>query len=292
MDYINIPYIRKKLIDYEILFLLLKLLSSSTGVNNVQPKEVEIMRLKDKVALVTGGSSGIGRGICHAFAKEGASILFVGLNEEKGKNTEKELIELGCDAKYVQADLTNRAILPTIVEKTIENFGKMDILVNNAHSSKNVSFEETTDEIMELSLDSGFWPTYILMRNALPHLKESKGKIINFASGAGLEGLGNQTSYAAAKEAIRAISRVAANEWGRYGINVNIISPIANSPGIERWQESHPSSYNKMIDTIPLRRLGDCENDIGRTAVFLASSDADYITGQTLMVDGGTVKVR
>ena len=250
------------------------------------------MRLKDKVALVTGGSSGIGRGICHAFAKEGASILFVGLNEQKGKNTERELLELGCEAKYVQADLTDRAKLPSIVEKTIEHFGKMDILVNNAHASKNVSFEDTTEEIMDLSFDSGFWPTYVLMRNALPYLKESRGKIINFASGAGLEGLSKQTSYAAAKEAIRAISRVAANEWGRYGINVNIISPIANSPGIEHWHENNPNSYNKMIATIPLRRLGDCENDIGRTAVFLASSDADYITGQTLMVDGGTVKVR
>ncbi|MGE7603026.1 SDR family NAD(P)-dependent oxidoreductase [Peribacillus sp. NPDC097675] len=250
------------------------------------------MRLKDKVALVTGGSSGIGRGICHAFAKEGASILFVGLNEQKGKDTESELLELGCEAKYIQADLTDRAVLSNLVEKTIEYFGKLDILVNNAHASKNVSFEDTTEEIMDLSFNSGFWPTYILMREALPYLKESKGKIINFASGAGLEGLSKQTSYAAAKEAIRAISRVAANEWGRYGINVNIISPLANSPGIEHWHENNINSYNKMIATIPLRRLGDCENDIGRTAVFLASSDADYITGQTLMVDGGTVKVR
>ncbi|MGM9922752.1 MAG: SDR family NAD(P)-dependent oxidoreductase [Bacillus sp. (in: firmicutes)] len=250
------------------------------------------MKLKDKVAFVTGGSSGIGRGICHAYAKEGASIVFIGLNEEKGRRTEKELHDLGCDALYIQADLTDRQVLPSLVEATIEKFGKLDILVNNAHSSKAFTIEETTEEIMDLSLNTGLWATFILMRSALPYLKETKGSIINFASGAGLEGLSRQASYAASKEAVRAISRVAANEWGRYGINVNVIAPLANSPGVEQMKEMHPNAYNKMISLIPLGRLGDCEEDIGRVAVFLASSDADYITGHTLMVDGGTVKAR
>ena len=250
------------------------------------------MKLKDKVALITGGSSGIGRGICHAFAKEGASIVFVGLNEHKGKKTEKELQELGCDALYLQADLSERDNLPNLIDKAIERFGKLDILVNNAHATKNVTFADTTEEIMDLSLNTGFWPTFILMQSALPYLKESKGKVINFVSGAGMVGLSKQASYAAAKEAIRGISRVAANEWGRYGINVNLISPIANSPGVESMQESQPNAYNKMVSLIPMGRLGDCENDIGRSAVFLASSDADYITGQTIMVDGGTIMVR
>lgn len=250
------------------------------------------MKLKGKVALITGGSSGIGRGICHAFAKEGASIVFVGLNEHKGKKTEKELLELGCDALYLQADLSDRDNLPNLVDKAIERFGKLDILVNNAHATKNVTFADTTEEIMDLSLNTGFWPTFILMQSALPYLKESKGKVINFVSGAGMVGLSKQASYAAAKEAIRGISRVAANEWGRYGINVNLISPIANSPGVESMQESQPNAYNKMVSLIPMGRLGDCESDIGRSAVFLASSDADYITGQTIMVDGGTIMVR
>ncbi|GHH96782.1 short-chain dehydrogenase [Neobacillus kokaensis] len=250
------------------------------------------MKLKDKVALITGGSSGIGRGICHAFAKEGASVVFVGLSEQKGKRTEEELLKLGCNALFIQADLADRNKLPAIVEKVIERFGVLDILVNNAQTSQNVIFEETTEEVMDLALNTGFWSTFILMKSALPYLKISKGKVINFVSGAGMIGLSKQASYAAAKEAIRGISRVAATEWGRYGINVNLISPIANSPGVERLQEEHPNAYNKMVSLIPLGRLGDCEEDIGRAAVFLASRDADYITGQTIMVDGGTVMVR
>ena len=192
------------------------------------------MKLCNKVAFITGGSSGIGRGICHAFAKEGASIAFVGLNEDKGRRTEKELIELGCDAMFIQADLAKKEILPDLIDQAIERFDCLHILVNNAHATKHALFEETTEEIMSLSFDTGFWPTVILMQNALPYLKKTKGKVINFVSAAGMVGLSKQSSYAAAKEAIRGISRVAANEWGRYGINVNMISPIANSPGVER----------------------------------------------------------
>ena len=250
------------------------------------------MKLHGKVAFITGGSSGIGRGICHAFAKEGASIAFVGLNEDKGKRTEKELIELGCDAMYIQADLADRECLPGLIDQTIERFGRLDVLVNNAHASKQASFEEMTEEMISLSFDTGFWPTVTLMQKALPHLKKTKGKVINFVSTAGMIGLSKQASYAAAKEAIRGISRVAANEWGRYGINVNMISPIAKSPGVEKMEVEMPNAYNKMVSLIPMGRLGDCEEDIGRVSVFLASKDADYITGQTIMVDGGNVMVR
>ncbi|MFS0574288.1 SDR family oxidoreductase [Sporosarcina sp. 179-K 3D1 HS] len=250
------------------------------------------MKLKGKVALVTGGSSGIGRGICHAFIKEGATVVFVGLNEQKGRRTEQELLDLGGQALYIQADLQDRKGLPSLIDKTVAAFGRLDVLVNNAHATNNKTFEETTEEDMDYSMNTGFWPTFILMQEALPHMKETRGKIINFVSGAGMIGLSKQSSYAAAKEAIRGISRVAANEWGRYGITVNLISPIAKSPGVERMEEHQPNAYNKMISLIPMGRLGDCELDIGRSAVFLASEDADYITGQTIMVDGGTIMVR
>lgn len=130
------------------------------------------------------------------------------------------------------------------------------------------------------------------MQAAYPELKKTKGKVINFASGAGIDGQVTQTSYAAAKEAIRGVSRVAANEWGPEGINVNLISPIALTPGVEQWRENAPELYEAMLNKIPLRRLGDPEQDIGRVAVFLASGDADYITGQTFMVDGGSIKLR
>jgi len=131
-----------------------------------------------------------------------------------------------------------------------------------------------------------------LMQAAFPYLKETKGNIINFASGAGLSGQKTQTAYAAAKEAIRAISKVAANEWGEFGINVNIISPMASTPGVKAWAEAFPEMYQAALAQIPLGRWGDPENDIGPVAVFLASEDSNYMTGQTFMVDGGSIQIR
>ncbi|MFJ7755267.1 SDR family NAD(P)-dependent oxidoreductase [Peribacillus muralis] len=249
-------------------------------------------KLQDKIALITGGASGIGKGIATAFVKEGAKVVIVDLNEELGNQTIKELQAHQDESIFIQANLVEYDKLKGIVKQVIDTFGKLDILVNNAHASKMNSIEKTTQEDLDLSFNTGFYPTFYLMQAALPHLKETKGKIINFASGAGLNGDVNQGSYAAAKEAIRGISRVAANEFGPFGINVNIISPIADSPGVQKWAKEEPEYYQAMLSKIPLRRLGELESDIGRTAVFLASEDSDYITGQTLMVDGGSIKLR
>lgn len=252
------------------------------------------MRLKGKVALVTGGSSGIGKGICLAFVKEGAKVVFNGRNAERGKATEQEIRDLGYDCKFIQCDLSNNEQLTGLIDQVIEIYGKLDVLVNNAHggSNEDTLFEDVSDELMENALKGGFLPTFILMRDALPYLQETKGKVINFVSGAGMIGLSKKTTYVATKEAIRGISRVAANEWGRYGITVNMVSPIAGSPGVDDWKDTDPTAYEKMVSLIPLRRLGDSEKDIGQVTAFLASDDASYITGQTIMVDGGTVLVR
>lgn len=249
------------------------------------------MRLKNKVAIVTGSASGIGKGIALALAKEGAHVAIVDVNEEKGQETLKEINELQEGMLFIK-DISKEENVQTIVKDVIEKHGKLDILVNNAYVSRQASFIETTQEMFDLSLGTGFYPTVHFMQAAYPALKESQGKVINFASGAGLNGQPTQTSYAAAKEAIRAVSRVASNEWGPEGINVNMISPIALTEGVKQWRESAPELYDQMINGIPLRRLGDPETDIGRTAVFLASDDADYITGQTIMVDGGSIKLR
>lgn len=249
-------------------------------------------KLKDKVAIITGGAGGIGRGMAMAFVKEGAKVVIVDLNEEAGNEVVKGLQEHVSDSMFIQQDLTKHDQLANVVKQVGDKYGRIDILVNNAHASKMGSIEETTQEHMDLSFNTGFYPTFYFMQAALPYLKESKGKIINFASGAGLKGDPNQVSYAAAKEAIRGTSRVAANEFGPYGINVNIISPIAKSEGMIKWAEENPEYYEKMLSGIPLRRTGEIEEDIGRVAVFLASEDSDYITGQTIMVDGGSIQLR
>ncbi|MDY0394472.1 SDR family NAD(P)-dependent oxidoreductase [Virgibacillus halophilus] len=249
-------------------------------------------RLDNKVALITGGAGGIGKGMATAFVKEGAKVAIVDLNAETGKETIEILQQYEPECLFIQANLAEHDKLNDLVMQVVDKYGKLDILVNNAHASKNMPFEEVTKEVLDLSFDTGFYPTFYLMQAALPYLKETKGKIINFASGAGIDGNMEQASYAAAKEAIRGISRVAANEFGPYGINVNLISPIADSPGVQHWAKAEPEQYQAMLSKIPMRRLGELENDIGRAAVFLASADSDYITGQTLMVDGGAIKLR
>ncbi|MFJ9500210.1 SDR family NAD(P)-dependent oxidoreductase [Brevibacillus centrosporus] len=249
------------------------------------------MRLQGKVGIVTGSASGIGRGIALAMAKEGAHIAIVDVNEEKGKDTLAQ-VNLYTEGMLFIKDISVKENVDEIVAAVVKKFGKLDIMVNNAHVSRQAPFMETTQELFNLSFGTGFYPTFHFMQAAYPELKKTQGKVINFASGAGLDGQVTQTSYAAAKEAIRAISRVAANEWGPDGINVNLISPIALTPGVEQWRESAPQLYDAMIQKIPLRRLGDPEQDIGQVAVFLASRESDYITGQTIMVDGGSIKLR
>lgn len=250
------------------------------------------MKLKDKAVIITGGAGGIGSGMAKAMAKEGAKVAIVDLNEEQGNAVLSELQEISPDSMFIKADLTEREKLHEIVDTVVEKYGKLDVLVNNAHASRQVNFEDTTQADMDFSFDTGFYPTFYLMQSAFPHLKESKGRVINFASGAGLEGQKTQTAYAAAKEAIRAISKVAANEWGEYGINVNIISPIAMTPGVEAWSKEHPETFEAIVSKVPMKRWGDPEKDIGPIAVFLASEDSNYMTGQTLMADGGSIQIR
>lgn len=250
------------------------------------------MRVQDKAILITGGASGIGRGMAMALAKEGAKIAIADMDAKAGAQTLEELRQFSPEAIFIEANLRETDKLALLVEKTVAAFGKLDVLINNAHASRQKAFMETTAEDLDLSFSTGFYPTFYLMQAAYPHLKETQGSIINFASGAGINGDATQAAYAAAKEAIRGITRVAANEFGPDNINVNLISPIANSPGVQAWAKDQPEYYAAMLERIPLRRLGELEEDIGRVAVFLASEDASYITGQTIMVDGGAVKLR
>ena len=249
-------------------------------------------KLDGKVAIITGGAGGIGSGMAKAMVKEGAIVTIVDLNEETGKAMEKELQQYSPESMFMQVNLMDRNKLGIIVETVVKKYGKLDVLVNNAHASRQKPFMETTQEDIDLSFGTGFYPTFYLMQAAFPYLKETKGNIINFASGAGLNGDPTQAAYAAAKEAIRGITRVAAREWGPYGININLISPIALSPGVEAWAKAQPEYYEAVKNKIPMGRFGDVEKDIGRVAVFLASEDSKYITGQTIMTDGGATMLR
>ncbi|QGP81246.1 SDR family NAD(P)-dependent oxidoreductase [Sphingobium sp. CAP-1] len=247
-------------------------------------------QLAGKAAIVTGGARGVAKGVATAFVKAGAKVLIVDREAELGRQTEAELTALGGDVAFMQVDLADRAALPAIVVTALERFGTLDILVNAAQASRQLPLADTPDDAMDLSFDTGFWPTFVLMRAAYPHLVATRGSVINFATGAAFDAIPTQGSYVAAKEAIRAISKVAATEWGPEGVRVNIICPFANSPGVQAWKDWAPDDYATQINKVSLRRIGDCEKDIGSAAVFLASDAAAYITGQTLMVDGGQTK--
>ncbi len=247
-------------------------------------------KLDGKIAIITGGGKGIGFGLARAFAKEGANLILTGRTESRLVNA-KEVLEkeFGIEVLPVVADGADEDAIKNVVKKAIEKFGKINVLVNNAQVSKSgVMLKDHTKEDFDLAIYSGLYATFFYMRECYPYLKESKGSVINFASGAGLFGKLGQSSYAAAKEGIRGMSRVAAAEWGPDGINVNVVCPLAMTESLEQWKEAYPDLFEKTIQGIPLGRFADPENDIGRVCVFLASDDADYVTGETITLQGGS----
>lgn len=248
--------------------------------------------LTDKVAIITGGIGGIGRGIVRHFLDLGAKVVVVDIVGQKDGEASLAEIAGGRSALYLQKDIAVADNAGLIVATAVERFGALHVLVNNAHASRQAPIMETTPEMWDLSLGTGMFATFNLMRAAYPELKKVNGAIVNFASGAALRGQENQVTYAAAKEAIRAISRVAANEWARDGVRVNIVSPIALTPGISAWSKQFPEQYQQVLDGIPLGRLGDPALDIAPAVAFLASDESRYITGQTLMADGGSIMLR
>lgn len=248
------------------------------------------MQLAGKTAIVTGGARGVAKGVASAFVKAGARVMIVDREADLGEATAQELGAFG-EVAFMAMDLMDRAALPGIVDEAVRRFGRLDVLVNAAQASQQLMLMDTTPEAMDLAFGTGFWATFLLMQAAYPHLVENKGSVINFGSGAGIQGMPTQASYGAAKEAIRSLSKTAAVEWGPQGVRVNVICPFANSPGVEIWKQHFPDAYEKQIGGVPLRRIGDCEADIGAAAVFLASDAAAYVTGQTLMVDGGQLRL-
>jgi NAD(P)-dependent dehydrogenase (short-subunit alcohol dehydrogenase family) len=250
-------------------------------------------KLDGKISIVTGAGRGIGHGLALALSKEGASVAIVEMDSETCHGTADEIKSLGGEAFPILCDVRRREEVNSAVAATVGEFGTVNILVNNAQLLRDqVSLEDTTDELMAMTLESGLMGTMYFMQACLPYFKQNGGKIINFASAAGLDGTAGWAAYAATKEGIRALTRVAAHEWGQYGVNANVICPVAATPRMKEWADAFPDIYSQVLSSIPLGRMGDCENDIGRVVVFLASSDSDYITGHTLMVDGGQSVLR
>ncbi|MBS1821538.1 MAG: SDR family oxidoreductase [Acidobacteria bacterium] len=247
------------------------------------------MHLSGKVAIVTGGAAGIGGAISRVFVQRGAKVVAVDLSAAAGKTL---TAEMGASVAFLEGDVTDPKVAARAVAMAVERFGHLDTVVNNAHASQQAPFSALTEAQWELSMNTGLVATRQFMLAAYPELKKHGGSIINFGSGAALEGQPTQAAYAAAKEAIRGLSRVVANEWAKDNIRVNVVCPIALTAGVAKWKESFPDMYNASLARIPLGRFGDPERDVAPVVAFLASDDSRFMTGQTLLADGGSSKLR
>lgn len=258
--------------------------------------------LKGKTAIITGAGyavlsdgrcGSIGYGIATAYAKEGANLVITGRNVAKLQKAKEEL-EKNYNVKVLalQADISsgadNEKTANDVINKTIETFGRIDVLINNAQASASgVTIENHTTEQFDLAMYSGLYATFYYMKACYPYLKETKGSIINFASGAGLFGNYGQCSYAAAKEGIRGLSRVAATEWAKDGINTNVICPLAWTAQLENFEKAYPEAFKANVKMPPAGHFGDSETEIGRVCVQLANPDFKYLNGETLTLEGG-----
>ena len=258
--------------------------------------------LTGKTAIITGAGravlsdgrcGSIGYGIATAYAKEGANLVITGRNMKKLEDAKEELERLyGIQVLILQADVNagadNEAVVGEVVKQTMEKFGRIDVLINNAQASASgVPLAEHTTDQFNLALYSGLYAAFYYMKACYPHLAETKGSVINFASGAGLFGNYGQCAYAAAKEGIRGLTRVAATEWAKDGINVNIICPLAWTAQLENFEKAYPDAFKANVKMPPAGHYGDSELEIGRVCVQLASPDFKYLTGETLTLEGG-----
>ena len=258
--------------------------------------------LTGKTAIITGGGratlsdgscGSIGYGIATAYAKEGANLVLTGRNVKKLEDAKEELERLyGIKVLAVQADVSagadNKAVVENVVKQTMDTFGRIDVLINNAQASASgVTLADHTTEQFDLAVYSGLYATYYYMQACYPHLVETKGSVINFASGAGLFGNFGQCSYAAAKEGIRGLTRVAATEWGKDGINVNIVCPLAWTAKLENFEKAYPDAFKANVKMPPAGHYGDVEKEIGRACVQLASPDFKFMSGETVTLEGG-----
>ena len=245
------------------------------------------MLLEGKIALVTGAGQGVGQGIALTLAAEGAAVAVTGRTLEKLEATCELIAQRGGRALPVVCDVKSATSLEQCLAAVLAHFGGLNILVNNAQEVPLGSLQQVTDDSFTAGWESGPLATFRMMKLCYPHL-QGDGCIVNLASSAAqrwdMSGYG---AYAATKEAIRSLTRAAACEWGAEGIRTNVILPHAKSPGLAWWIDNKPEEAEAFIATIPQRRVGECEEDIGRFVAMLCSDASAYVNGQSIALDGG-----
>ena len=234
--------------------------------------------------IVTGAGQGIGRGIALHLGKRGASIVVAEWKEHRAERTVAELTELGVPALAVACDIMQREQIGAMVTRTLDRFGKVDALVNNAQTFRpQAPLATVSEDDVDVFYTSGVKGSLWAMQAVHPHMQAAGwGRIVNFASAAGITGMRGYGAYNASKEAIRALTRTAAREWAPDGIVANVIAPAAAPP-----RSVGSEHYEEFMRTCPMGRNGEPETDIGPVAHFLCTDACRYLTGHTFMVDGG-----
>jgi 2-hydroxycyclohexanecarboxyl-CoA dehydrogenase len=248
------------------------------------------LQFDGKTVIVTGAGQGIGRAIALVFAERGANLVINGRTAPKLDAVTAELQATGAHVVSVVGDVSQRADVAATVEAAVAAFGRIDVLVNNAQSSvsSNTPVLDIDDDNFVPVFGSGALGTLYMMQACHPVMREGGGgSIVNMGSSTAITGDPGFGSYVMTKEAIRGISRVAAREWGRYNIRVNVICPAALTDSAVDFSERHPEAYARMLKTVPLGRIGDPVSDIAGAVAALAGLDLQYLTGATLMLDGG-----
>ncbi|PYT53969.1 MAG: short chain dehydrogenase [Acidobacteria bacterium] len=251
------------------------------------------LQLKDKIVLVTGGAKGIGAAITRGCAREGAVPVFVDKDVEAGKQLQAELRNSGATCGLICADLVSVENCAAAVEQTLQEFGRLDVLVNNVGCNDNVGLEHGSPEKYVSSLRLNLLHYYNMAHYAVPALKKSQGCIVNIASKVAMTGQGGTSGYTSSKGAILALTRDWAAELLPYGIRVNALVPAeVMTPLYKQWLSTFPNPEEKLkhiVSKIPLGKRMTQPEEIAAMVLFLISSQASHITGQHVLVDGGYV---
>lgn len=247
------------------------------------------MRLQNKIAIITGAGSGIGRGVALAFVKEGAKVVVADWSEEGGKETVEQIRKIKGEAVFIKTDVSKAADIDEMVKTCLDKFGRIDILINNAGIVKFGPLHETPEEDWDAVLNVNLKSVFLGSKRAIPEmLKQGRGKIISTASIAGLVGFENVGPYCASKGGIIALTREMALEYAKHKINVNCIAPGVIKTAMTKDMIADPAQKQFFESSTPYPRVGEPE-DIASAAVYLASDESDFVNGHVLVVDGGWI---
>jgi len=243
----------------------------------------------EQVAVITGAADGLGKAFASRFAVAGYKVVAADINDEAGENLIAKLNDQGGDATYRHCDVTRKEQVEALIRDTIDQFGMVHVLINNAVPPAEMApLEKKSDEAFQRQLDGGFFAARWAMNAAFDAMKKlGFGRIINLCSLNGVNAHPQTADYNVAKEALRCLTRSAAREWAPYGITVNAICPGAVTAAFLSLQEFAPEMAQRVNKQIPMGYMGDPYDDVSGVALFLASKDARYLTGNTLYVDGG-----